>query len=171
MTSDASAPLIRPATAADMPAIAALAAEIWRAHYPGIISTAQIEYMLAERYALDVLRAELESADRWWDVLTEHGEPRAFSSLHRGASGDEMKLDKLYVHPGRQRRGYGAMLLRHNVQRARVLGAARLILAVNKRNDKAIAAYRKFGFRIADAVVKDIGAGFVMDDFIMAYDL
>ena len=36
-------------TAADIDAVCALAAEIWRAYYPAIISTAQIEYMLAQR--------------------------------------------------------------------------------------------------------------------------
>ena len=41
------------------------------------------------------------------------------------------------------------------------------MLAVNKNNATAIAAYLKHGFRIADAVVKEIGGGFVMDDYIM----
>ena len=41
------------------------------------------------------------------------------------------------------------------------------MLAVNKRNAAAIAAYRKHGFEIVEAVVKDIGGGFVMDDYIM----
>jgi ribosomal protein S18 acetylase RimI-like enzyme len=46
-------------------------------------------------------------------------------------------------------------------------GCDRLTLAVNKMNRGAIDAYLKHGFRIADAVVKDIGDGFVMDDYIM----
>jgi hypothetical protein len=41
------------------------------------------------------------------------------------------------------------------------------VLAVNKNNAKAIAAYHHHGFRIADAVVKEIGSGFVMDDYLM----
>jgi ribosomal protein S18 acetylase RimI-like enzyme len=42
---------------------------------------------------------------------------------------------------------------------------------VNKRNRNAIAAYEKYGFRIVDSVVKDIGGGFVMDDYIMSKDV
>jgi hypothetical protein len=38
---------------------------------------------------------------------------------------------------------------------------------VNKRNASAIAAYRKHGFDVRESVVKDIGGGFVMDDYIM----
>jgi hypothetical protein len=42
---------------------------------------------------------------------------------------------------------------------------------VNKQNTKAVAAYRRNGFAVAESVVTDFGASFVMDDFIMAKDL
>lgn len=42
-----------------------------------------------------------------------------------------------------------------------------MILAVNKRNDKAIGSYKKYGFVVRETVVDDIGRGFVMDDFVM----
>jgi ribosomal protein S18 acetylase RimI-like enzyme len=45
------------------------------------------------------------------------------------------------------------------------------VLAVNKSNRSAISAYLKHGFRVGDAVVKDIGGGFVMDDYIMVKPL
>ena len=50
---------------------------------------------------------------------------------------------------------------------ARGQGCGWLTLAVNKNNASAIAAYLKHGFRIAEAVTKDIGGGFVMDDYVM----
>jgi ribosomal protein S18 acetylase RimI-like enzyme len=82
-----------------------------------------------------------------------------------------MKLDKLYVHPAWQRRGYGRMLIDRAVTVARAYGCDALMLAVNKRNDPAITAYRKHGFTIAESVVKDIGGGFVMDDYVMRLDV
>jgi RimJ/RimL family protein N-acetyltransferase len=62
-------------------------------------------------------------------------------------------------------------MLEHCAAEARRLGAHRLILAVNKQNTRAIAAYTRNGFAVAEAVVNDIGGGFVMDDYIMAKDL
>lgn len=158
---------IRPLAAGDIEMVGALAREIWRAHYPAIISMAQIEYMLDERYAPSVLRAELDRADLWWDLLFAGGECKAFSSYFLIAQAGEMKLDKLYVHPASQRLGYGGRLIERAAARARDRACSRLVLAVNKRNDSAIAAYRKHGFAIEQAVVKDIGGGFVMDDYIM----
>ena len=41
---------IRPVTPPDVPAISALAREIWQATYPGIITQDQIDFMLEQRY-------------------------------------------------------------------------------------------------------------------------
>ncbi len=61
-----------------------------------------------------------------------------------------MKLDKLYVHHDHQRKGYGGMLLDRVLGIARAHGCTTLMLAVNKRNRIAIAAYTKYGFRVAE---------------------
>ena len=150
----------------DIDELCRLARTVWLAHYPPIIGIEQTEYMLRQRYDPEVIRAELENGTIWWDVLRENGTMQAFASSFRSDPPGTLKLDKLYVNPARQRRGFGGELLRHVVERARSLGCDRVVLAVNKRNHAAIAAYRKYGFDIVESVVKDIGAGFVMDDYI-----
>jgi len=158
---------IEPLAAADVEALAALAREIWYAHYPAIIGTAQIEYMLGRRYNFETVRAELRQNGLWWDKLMVSAEMAGFASYFLAQTPGEMKLDKLYVHPRYQRSGYGGMMIEHACEVARGQGCSRLALAVNRNNRSAIAAYQKHGFQIADAVVKDIGDGFVMDDYIM----
>jgi ribosomal protein S18 acetylase RimI-like enzyme len=159
---------IRPLVEADIPALRALATEIWHAHYTAIIGAAQIQYMLAQRYSDEILRSELQRSDMWWDLLSVGGVPKGYAAYFLEASGDTLKLDKLYVHGACQRLGYGERLLQRVCERAREQGCGRIVLAVNKRNASAIAAYRKWGFEIEQAVVQDIGGGFVMDDYIMA---
>jgi GNAT superfamily N-acetyltransferase len=158
---------IEPVTRADVERIAALAREIWFEHYPGIISPGQIEYMLAQRYDPAVIADELGRAGLWWDKLTVGGELAGFSSYFLAAEPDALKLDKLYVLARHRRRGHGGMLIARAGEVARREGRRRLVLAVNKRNPHAIAAYRKHGFAVIDAVVKDIGGGYVMDDYVM----
>jgi ribosomal protein S18 acetylase RimI-like enzyme len=65
----------------------------------------------------------------------------------------------------------GSLLLQHCEAESRGAGAQRLILAVNKRNTRALAAYRRNGFAVVDSTVTEIGNGFVMDDFMMAKNL
>jgi ribosomal protein S18 acetylase RimI-like enzyme len=162
---------VLPLEPCDAERIAALAGDIWRRHYTGIISAAQIEYMLKQRYDPLRIRAELERAGLWWDKLIVEDEIVAFASCFLTGEAGEMKLDKLYVHRTHQRRGYGGRLIAHVCARARGLGCSGVTLAVNRNNGKAINAYLKYGFNVRASQVKDIGGGFVMDDYVMVREL
>jgi len=151
-----------------LPAIAELAGVIWRACYPGIISHAQIDYMLARMYALDALRDEIQSQGIHYQLLFVDSKPAGFASYGPSSEPRVMKLHKLYLLPELHGRGLGSYMLQQVEREVRAAGAHRLILTVNKRNAKAIAAYRRNGFVIAESVVTDIGGGFVMDDYVMA---
>lgn len=162
---------ILPAGEEHLPALAELAGVIWRACYPGIISRAQIEYMLESMYSLPNLRAEIRAQNvRFYRVLVGT-DFVGFASLGPCGLPGVLKLHKVYLKPEFQHRGLGRRLLRHCQAEAVRGGARRLILAVNKRNTPAIAAYQRAGFAIAESVVTDIGGGFVMDDFIMGIEL
>lgn len=156
---------IRPVTPPDVPAISALAREIWQASYPGIITQEQIDFMLEQRYGHERLYDDLEDLHKWLDQAFYAGRRVgfAFSEIYK----DEFKLDKLYIHPDVQRQGVGGELIAHVAARAKREGYPCLILAVNKRNEKAINSYKKYGFVVRDTVVDDIGRGYVMDDYIM----
>jgi len=162
---------IIPATEADLSAIAKLAGIIWRACYPGIITHEQIDHMLAQMYALDTTRDEIQSQGIRYDRLLVGDEFVGFASYGPMEQAAIFKLHKLYLLPELQGRGLGSLLLQHCEREVRRLGARRLILSVNKRNSKAIAAYQRNGFVTVESVVTDIGHGFVMDDFIMAKEL
>jgi diamine N-acetyltransferase len=160
-----------PATESDLPAISSLAGVIWRAHYPGIISTEQIEYMLGKMYSLETLREEIRVRGIRYERLLAGEELAGFAAHGPTAQSKVFKLHKLYLHPDWQGRGLGSLLLLHCEREAGKAGAERLVLTVNKRNANAIAVYLRNGFVIADAVVTDIGGGFVMDDCVLAKEL
>ena len=50
---------------------------------------------------------------------------------------------------------------------AQNLGAGEVSLYVNKKNQKAIRAYERAGFAVAESVINEFGDGFVMDDYRM----
>ena len=156
---------IAPLAEGDIAAVIDLAGVIWRRHYPGIISMEQIDYMLTQRYTPEVIRAQMQSSNAWWDKAVLDGRIIGFAQyeLCEGS----MKLDKLYVHWDHQRQGYGGRMLAHVEDAARRQGLSSIRLNVNKRNLNSIAAYRKNGYAVVDTVVADIGRGFVMDDYVM----
>lgn len=154
-----------------LPALAELADQIWRQHYPGIISHEQIEYMLGWMYSLETLREEMLAKGVRFVRLLAAGRFVGFASFGPQPAPGLMKLHKCYLLPEFHGRGLGSKLLQHCEAEVRRLDGRRLILAVNKHNTKALAAYLRNGFHIAESVVTDFGAGFVMDDYIMAKDL
>jgi GNAT superfamily N-acetyltransferase len=160
---------IRPLAENDVEELARLASEIWHNHYPAIISLDQIDYMLAQRYAPDLIRAQLNDPEHGWWVAEENGNLTAFA--HVTLMPDHGKLDKLYVHPDHQHQGLGAALLKEASNWARHSGRNRLVLQVNRHNALALNAYRKYGFSITESRVCDIGGGYVMDDHFLELKL
>src|SRR5206468_11632791 len=126
-------PALRPAGEEDIPIIRALAERIWRAHYPGIITPAQIDYMLALMYAEDVLRDEMRNGVIHELILAD-GAPVGFLSCTHELAERALKLNKLYLLPEQQGRGLGRVALEHVKEKAVGLGARRIYLQVNKRN-------------------------------------
>ena len=158
----------RPATPDDIPALRSLAETIWRSCYPGIISPAQIEYMLHRMYAPEVIREDMAAGTQW--TLALQGErPVGFLAFDPDATG--IQLHKLYLQPELHGQGQGQRMLEHVRSEALRRKAARISLRVNKANLRALRAYERAGFRQVDSVVADIGGGFVMDDFLLELEL
>jgi GNAT superfamily N-acetyltransferase len=158
-------------TAGDIATVQRLADATWRAYYPGIIPDAQIDYMLARGYAIDALERFVRDPGAGLALARVDGEDVGFACWYRPDEPATTKLDKLYVLPRLHGQGVGRALIAHVESAARRDGARTLILAVNKGNAKAIAAYRACGFSTREATVVDIGGGFVMDDYVMAKPL
>jgi GNAT superfamily N-acetyltransferase len=168
---------LSPVAEPDFSAVRALAGAIWRQHYSGIISAAQIDYMLAARFNDEALREQIRAVERWLELLRISGAPVGYCGSELAACpGDDpsppaMTLGQLYVLESHRGMGLGRYMLGCVEDRARDLGRRMLWLQVNKRNAGAIEFYRSTGFEVVCEAVVDIGGGFVMDDFVMAKQL
>lgn len=159
------------AAISDLPEIAQLARVIWHRHYPGIISVAQIDYMLGLMYALDVLEREMAAEGVVYFRAGATGALVGFAAVGPLPEPGRFKLHKLYVHPDSQRQGWGRSLLAAVVDHVGRQQGRVLQLAVNKRNVAALAAYERNGFRKCAEVCTPIGEGYVMDDFILELEV
>ncbi|HVF63911.1 MAG TPA: GNAT family N-acetyltransferase [Casimicrobiaceae bacterium] len=162
---------LKAAEPSDMRQVQALAQRIWHRHYPGIIPAAQIDYMLERGYSDAALARYLGEPGAGLTLALVDDHPAGFAAWRRSDASGSISLDKLYVLQERHRHGIGRALIDHVVEAARRDGATLVVLNVNKRNRSAIDAYERCGFAIREAVVADIGNGFVMDDYVMARTL
>ncbi len=160
--------VIREATAADIPAIRQIAFETWPSTYGAIISQEQIDYMLSWMYSPETLLKQMQEGHHFFLAVLDD---KVFGFAGVSAEGDKkFKLHKLYVNPITQKTGAGKALLQQVISYARRNGGTTLILQVNRHNN-AKSFYEKQGFSILEEIKLDIGNGFFMDDYIMAYTL
>jgi len=156
---------------ADLRCVAALADIIWREHYAGLIDDAQIEYMLERGYAPARLAADVEQQGvRYW-LASLNRAAVGFAAAGPDESDPGFWLHKLYVHRDARRQGAARGLLRQAESLGRTRGARNIQLRVNRGNRLAIAVYEKLGFKKNRCHVKDIGNGFVMDDYLLSKTL
>jgi ribosomal protein S18 acetylase RimI-like enzyme len=160
--------IFRVSTINDIPILQSLAREIWFAHYTGLLSADQIEYMLDLMYSTKTIEQEINSGVIWEEVLVD-SEPAGFIA-YTNMSG-KLKLNKLYLKPEIHGKGIGQQALSHVIDYARKNKIKEIYLSVNKKNYKAIKAYEKAGFKYTESKVVDIGHGYVMDDFVYTYDV
>ncbi|QJB42913.1 GNAT family N-acetyltransferase [Dolichospermum flos-aquae] len=147
--------------------------EIWYNHYSSILSHAQIEYMLTKMYGTGIIENEIYNKGILYDKVLHNSELVGYVSYGSEIMDNHnyLKLHKCYLLPSLHGFGYGQKMLFHVCQKARQMNLKQIILNVNKRNEKGIKAYSRFGFKIIDSQVIDFGSGFVLDDYIMGYEI
>ncbi len=159
-------------TEPDFPALRELAGGIWRRHYTTIISSAQIEYMLAGRLSDEVLRGYLDAADKWLDMAWVGDRLTGYCAYELSSENRaDLKLGQLYLLESHRGQGVGRALLAHVEGRGRDRGCGGIFLQVNKKNTEAIGFYRAMGFTVRCEAVFDIGNGYVMDDYVLEKQL
>lgn len=157
------------ATDEDVQTVAALAKEIWTEHYTPIIGAAQVEYMLANIQSESAIRQQIDHERFLYFLIEFDGEPVGYIGVQLGES--ELFLSKIYVRDSERNKGLGGEAVRFVTALAKTLGARKISLTVNKNNTVAIQSYEKYGFENLGSTVKDIGGGFVMDDYRMELTL
>lgn len=150
--------------------VADLARRIWPVCFADLISPAQCDYMLRQRYSHQGLSQAIASGTLY-ELMRAGSEPVGFGAHGPGESPGEWKLGQVYVLPECQGRGLGRLYIEHVAQAALERGCTSLILTVNKGNSRARTLYERCGFRIRNAARFDIGNGFVMDDYVMVLSL
>lgn len=148
----------------DIKLLANLASEIWHEYWPCILSNEQIDYMVEKFQSEKAIQKQIEDEKYTYYFLMQNNEIIGYTGV--SDKGDYLFLSKLYIKKDFRHKGYGKLAF----DEIRKLGFNRIKLTVNKNNKNTIDAYLKYGFKIIDEDVTDIGNGFVMDDYIMEYN-
>ena len=158
---------IKLASIEDIPAIVKIAYDTWFVTYQDVISQAQIEYMFGEMYTPESIYKQMDFYKHAFLILYQAEMQIGFASYGKLEEPiNTYKLQKLYLLPSQQNKGFGRMLLNEVEKQVAALGADHLQLNVNRKNP-ALSFYEKLGYEIIETV--DIPfAEFWLNDFILS---
>lgn len=147
--------------------IAKLAREIWQEHYTPIIGDEQVAYMLRKFQSADRIWTDINEKGYTYCWISTEGRPAAYMAYQEQKDQNKCFLSKLYVKKPYRGQKMARALMAHLVNTCRQHNIHEIYLTVNKNNNHSIEAYKKMMFQVYDAVITDIGQGFVMDDYVM----
>jgi len=146
--------------------IVRLASIIWPDHYLGIITQAQIDYMLERFQSKAAISAQLQEGYEYF-LLTSNDVNVGYAAVRVETErrlGRRLFISKLYIIRELRNQGLGRFTLVHLRHLAQHRQLNTLWLTVNKHNP-ALQAYLRWGFCKVAEVVTQIGQEYVMDDF------
>ena len=146
--------------------VAALAEEIWNDHFVPIIGKAQVDYMLDKFQSESAISKQIDEGFEYY-LLCIDGDNSGYIGLVPDPAESTLMISKIYVKKNYRGFGVGSEALGFIEEICRKRGLKKIFLTVNKYNASTIQWYLKKGFIKAYSEVKDIGGGFVMDDYIM----
>jgi ribosomal protein S18 acetylase RimI-like enzyme len=148
---------------------AQLAQEIWEEYYPTIITQEQIHYMIDTFQSAEAIENQIQEGMQYY--LAVSGEDVIGYLAYAAEKDCSLFLSKIYVKRSFRNKGKGREMFAFILDQAQKQKFKTVRLTVNKNNTASVEKYLKMGFSITDSVVKDIGNGFYMDDYVMAYEV
>lgn len=146
----------------DIKELASLASSIWHEYWTCLLSPEQIDYMVENFQSEKAIKEQIENENYTYYFIKSDNENVGYFGI--SDKGDFLFLSKIYIRKEFRHKGIGTKAF----DKIKELALGKPIrLTVNKHNTNSINAYKKWGFKTIDAVVTDIGSGFVMDDYIM----
>lgn len=150
--------ILRPATTADVAALARLGRESFCASFGHLYRAEDLATFLEQVYSQASVAEEIAGEPYHHCLAEEDGELVGFCKLrspswyadHSDAA-KPIALGQLYTAPGRTGEGIGARLMEWAIDHARMRGCDAIQLSVYAGNEGAQRFYRRYGFaRIAD---------------------
>ena len=149
--------------------LAILASEIWHEYWVEILSKEQIDYMVDNFQSENAIKNQIENENYTYFYINNEAQNIGYIGLSKKQ--EYLFLSKFYIKKDYRNKGIGTKVFEFIKDFANKNSYKKIQLTVNKNNTNTIKAYKKWGFVVVNSVVTPIGNGFVMDDYIMEYNL
>lgn len=145
--------------------LAELAKVVWNECFTSILSQDQIDYMVDKFQSISAMADQIQNQSYQYFFLNQEGENIGYTALKE--DDDKLFLSKLYIKEAYRGQGYASETFEFLEGMCLGMDLKAIWLTVNRFNEGSVHIYEKKGFQTVRTQVTDIGAGYVMDDFVM----
>lgn len=149
--------------------LAELAKDIWFEYWQNTLTLGQIYYMVNKFQSEIALTEQIQRENFTYYFIENNDEIVGYFGIVPEEK--QLFLSKLYLTKENRAKGIGKAAFEKIKEIAKEKNLTRIQLTVNKQNFKTIQIYEKWGFKSLHAMTTRIGNGYVMDDYLMEYDL
>lgn len=153
---------------ADVHRLAKVAREVWREANVAFCTPEQVEYMIEKFQSFEAITGQLMQGYRYF-LIEDGDEILGYFGVQN--QGERLFLSKFYILKQTRGRGLFSMGLQRMIDICKEDGLESIYLTVNRNNIHAYEVYLAKGFKVIAEECADIGFGFVMDDYIMEYEV
>ena len=153
---------------ADVRRMVKVAEIVWREANTSFCTVEQVEYMIERFQSFEALQGQLLQGYRYF-VFEEDGDIIAYFGVQ--PQGERLYLSKFYILKEHRGRGIFSQGLDVMKELCKEGDMRAIYLTVNRNNTHAYEVYLAKGFKVIAEECADIGFGFVMDDYIMEYEV
>lgn len=150
--------------------LAGLAEEIWSEYFTPLIGSEQTRYMVENFQSPSAISQQIADGFRYF-LVSLSAQPIGYMAVKPEKYTEKLFLSKFYLKADYRGCGYARRMSDYLKNLAFSQGLREIYLTVNRHNHTAINAYRALGYVQSGEQVKDIGNGFVMDDYIFSLRL
>ncbi len=165
---------LQPCTIEDAEALAVIGSATFLESFAGVLEGTSILLHCQKQHSAEIYRTYLSKTDtQAWLAIVQPGDaPVGYLMLTRpdlplaDITEQDIELKRIYLFTRFQRSGAGRLLLNRSLDAARHAGKTRVLLGVFAGNDRALAFYRKNGFKELGKRTFQIGTS-IYDDLIL----
>ena len=148
--------------------LSAVADDIWHEHFTPIIGEKQVDYMLDKFLSPEALVEQINSGYEYF-LLSYDYTFAGFVGINEES--DALFLSKFYIHKEFRGKKIASYMFQKLIEICKLRDLKKIWLTCNRHNTNTLAVYEHLGFKTVREQVTDIGNGFVMDDYVLEYEI
>ena len=143
-----------------------LAEKIWSNHFGPMFEPKVLEHLINIVQSKQAITDQIKDGYRYYFIQIEKTQVGYFA-YKLDKPNRKLFLSKLYITPGQRKKGIGTQVINHLEEICKTHNLSKITLTVLNKNQSAVNAYEKIGFRKTGLIERIFDKDLICNDYEM----